>query len=151
MQKISTCLWFDGDALEAARFYAATFENATLGNVMAGPDGAVLTVEFDLEGRQFTALNGRPGFTFNEAVSLVINCESQDEVDRYWEALLAGGQESQCGWLKDRFGLSWQVIPKGFTDFLAGPDPEGSKRAMDAMLRMRKLDINELRKAYHGA
>ncbi|WP_347107534.1 VOC family protein [Paenarthrobacter sp. S56] len=150
MQKISTCLWFDGQAAEAAEFYTSTFDDARLGASMPGPDGKPLTVEFELEGRQFMALNGRPGFTFNESVSLVVNCQSQEEVDRYWDALASGGEEGRCGWLKDRFGLSWQVIPAGFTAVLAGPDPEGSQRAMEAMMKMRKLDINALRKAYDG-
>lgn len=150
MQKISTCLWFDGQAAEAAEFYTSTFDDARLGASMPGPDGKPLTVEFELEGRQFMALNGRPDFTFNESVSLVVNCQSQEEVDRYWDALASGGEEGRCGWLKDRFGLSWQVIPAGFTAVLAGPDPEGSQRAMEAMMKMRKLDINALRKAYDG-
>ncbi|MDI2032920.1 VOC family protein [Paenarthrobacter nitroguajacolicus] len=150
MQKISTCLWFDGQAAEAAEFYTSTFDNASLGGSMPGPDGSPLTVEFELEGRQFMALNGGPAFKFNEAVSLVVNCESQEEVDRYWDALLVGGEESMCGWLKDKFGLSWQVIPKGFTQILSGPDPDGSRRAMEAMMKMRKLDIVALQKAYDG-
>lgn len=150
MQKISTCLWFDGRAAEAAGFYTTTFSNSKLGASMPGPDGQPLSVEFELEGRQFLALNGRPDFTFNESVSLVVNCQTQDEVDRYWEALVDGGEEGRCGWLKDRFGLSWQVIPLGFTELLAGPDADGSRRAMEAMMGMRKLDISALRKAYDG-
>lgn len=151
MQKISTCLWFDGRAAEAAEFYTSTFDDSSILTSMPGPDGQVLTVDFEIEGRQFMALNGGPAFTFNEAVSLVVNCDSQDEVDRYWDALLeGGGEESQCGWLKDKFGLSWQIVPAGMPSLLNGPDPAGSQRAMEAMLKMRKLDINVLQKAYDG-
>ncbi|MDR6987223.1 putative 3-demethylubiquinone-9 3-methyltransferase (glyoxalase superfamily) [Paenarthrobacter nitroguajacolicus] len=150
MQKISTCLWFDGQAVEAAEFYTSTFDNSSMGQVMPGPDGQALTVGFEIEGRQFMGLNGGPAFVFNEAVSLVVNCGSQEEVDRYWDALLAGGEESMCGWLKDRFGLSWQIVPSGMPALLNGPDPAGSRRAMEAMLTMRKLDISALQKAYDG-
>ncbi|BCW06310.1 VOC family protein [Arthrobacter sp. NtRootA1] len=151
MQKISTCLWFDGRAAEAAEFYTSTFDDSSILTSLPGPDGQVLTVDFEIEGRQFMALNGGPAFTFNEAVSLVVNCDSQDEVDRYWDALLeGGGEESQCGWLKDKFGLSWQIVPAGMPSLLNGPDPAGSQRAMEAMLKMRKLDINALQKAYDG-
>ncbi|BCW36421.1 VOC family protein [Arthrobacter sp. StoSoilA2] len=151
MQKISTCLWFDGRAAEAAEFYTSTFDDSSILTSMPGPGGDVLTVDFEIEGRQFMALNGGPAFTFNEAVSLVVNCDSQDEVDRYWNALLeGGGEESQCGWLKDKFGLSWQIVPVGMPGLLNGPDPAGSQRAMEAMLKMRKLDINVLQKAYDG-
>lgn len=150
MQKISTCLWFDGQAVEAAEFYTSTFDNSSLGHTMPGPDGEALTVEFEIEGRQFMGLNGGPVFTFNEAVSLVVNCDSQDEVDRYWDALLVGGEESQCGWLKDKYGLSWQIVPTAMAGLLNGPDPAGSQRAMEAMLKMRKLDLNALQKAYDG-
>lgn len=151
MQKISTCLWFDGGAAEAAEFYTSTFDDSSILASMPGPDGQVLTVDFEIEGRQFMALNGGPAFTFNEAVSLVVNCDSQDEVDRYWDALLeGGGEESQCGWLKDKFGLSWQIVTAGMPSLLNGPDPAGSQRAMEAMLKMRKLDINALQKAYDG-
>lgn len=151
MQKISTCLWFDGRAAEAAEFYTSTFDDSSILTSMPGPGGQVLTVDFEIEGRQFMALNGGPAFTFNEAVSLVVNCDSQDEVDRYWNALLeGGGEESQCGWLKDKFGLSWQIVPAGMPSLLNGPDPAGSQRAMEAMFKMRKLDINVLQKAYDG-
>ena len=150
MQKISTCLWFDGRAAEAAEFYTSTFDNSSILTSMPGPDGQVLTVDFEIEGRHFMGLNGGPAFTFNEAVSLVVNCDSQDEVDRYWNALLEGGEESQCGWLKDKFGLSWQIVPTGMPRLLNGPDAAGSKRAMEAMLKMRKLDINVLQRAYDG-
>ncbi|MEQ4565648.1 VOC family protein [Paenarthrobacter sp. CAP02] len=150
MQKISTCLWFDGQAEEAAEFYTSTFDNSSMGEVMPGPGGKALTVEFEIEGRQFMGLNGGPMFKFTEAVSMVVNCDSQEEVDRYWDALLVGGVESQCGWLKDRFGLSWQVVPTAMAGILNGPDPAGSQRAMEAMMKMRKLDINELQRAYDG-
>lgn len=151
MQKISTCLWFDGLAAEAAEFYTSTFDDSSILTSMPGPGGQVLTVDFEIEGRRFMALNGGPAFTFNEALSLVVNCDSQDEVDRYWNALLeGGGEESQCGWLKDKFGLSWQIVPTGMPSLLNGPDPAGSQRAMEAMLKMRKLDINALQKAYDG-
>ncbi|TVU66431.1 VOC family protein [Paenarthrobacter nitroguajacolicus] len=150
MQKISTCLWFDGQAAEAAEFYTSTFDNSAMGQAMPGPDGNPLTVEFEIEGRQFMGLNGGPAFRFNEAVSLVVNCESQEEVDRYWDALLVGGVESQCGWLKDKYGLSWQIVPTAMAGLLNGPDPAGSRRAMEAMLKMRKLDVNVLQKAYDG-
>lgn len=150
MQKISTCLWFDGQAADAAELYTSIFDNSSMGPIVPGPDGSAMTVEFEIEGRQFMGLNGRPGFAFNEAVSLVVNCESQEEVDRYWEALLVGGQASQCGWLKDRFGLSWQIVPTALSGLLSGPDPVGSQRAMEAMLKMRKLDVNVLQRAYDG-
>ncbi|WOH16929.1 VOC family protein [Paenarthrobacter sp. GOM3] len=150
MQKISTCLWFDGQAEEAAQFYTSTFDNSSMGPATPGPGGKALTVEFEIEGRQFMGLNGGPMFRFNEAVSMVVHCGSQEEVDRYWDALLSGGEESQCGWLKDRFGLSWQVVPTAMAGLLNGPDREGSQRAMEAMLKMRKLDINVLQKAYDG-
>ncbi|PRB42424.1 hypothetical protein CQ020_10025 [Arthrobacter sp. MYb23] len=150
MQKISTCLWFDGQAADAAELYTSIFDNSSMGSIMPGPDGNPMTVEFEIEGRQFMALNGGPAFVFNEAVSLVVNCDSQEDVDRYWDALLVGGQESQCGWLKDRFGLSWQIVPTALPGLLAGSDPAGSQRAMEAMLKMRKLDINVLQRAYDG-
>ncbi|WP_284977882.1 VOC family protein [Arthrobacter sp. fls2-241-R2A-200] len=150
MQKISTCLWFDGQAAEAAEFYTSIFDNSSIRETVLGPDGNALTVGFEIEGRQFVGLNGGPIFTFNEAVSLVVNCDSQEEVDRYWEALLVGGQESQCGWLKDKFGLSWQIVPTAMPTLLNGPDPEGSQRALEAMMKMRKLDMDLLQKAYDG-
>ncbi|MFH5877572.1 VOC family protein [Arthrobacter sp. NA-172] len=157
MQKISTCLWFDSQAEEAAQFYTSLFPHSSIGKVLRsgdagpGPAGDVVTVDFQIEGREFLALNGGPMFNFTEAVSLVVNCNSQDEVDRYWDALTAGGEESQCGWLKDKFGLSWQIVPTIFTELLSGPDPEGAQRAMAAMLQMKKLDIAALQSAYDGA
>lgn len=156
-QKISTCLWFDSKAEEAANFYVSVFDGSKILNVARygdgapGPAGQVMTVEFEIEGRKFLALNGGPAFTFNEAISFVIDCSSQDEVDRYWSALTEGGSESQCGWLKDKFGVSWQVVPSVLGQLLGGPDPDGAQRAMQAMLGMRKLQISELQAAYDGA
>ncbi|MBO1268378.1 VOC family protein [Arthrobacter cavernae] len=150
MQKISTCLWFNSEAEEAAAFYTALFADSSIGQTMPGPDGKAITVEFEIEGREFTALNGGPAFNFTEAVSLVVNCATQEEVDKYWDALVAGGEQSQCGWLKDKYGLSWQIVPTALPGLLTGPDAAGAQRAMEAMLRMQKLDINVLQKAYDG-
>ena len=156
MQKIHTCLWFDNQAEEAAEYYVSVFDNAKItgisrfGEGAPGPAGQAMVVEFDLEGQKFQALNGGPAFSFTEAVSFVIDCSSQDEVDRYWNALSDGGSEGQCGWLKDRYGVSWQVVPSALGELLGGPDPAGSQRAMQAMLGMKKLDIAELQKAYDG-
>lgn len=155
-QKITTCLWFDTQAEEAANFYVSVFDGSKIlsaaryGDDGPGPAGQVMTVEFEIEGRKFLALNGGPAFTFSEAVSFVIDCSSQEEVDRYWSALTADGSESQCGWLKDKFGVSWQVVPSILGQLLGGPDPEGAQRAMQAMLGMRKLKIAELQAAYDG-
>ena len=155
-QKITTCLWFDTQAEEAADFYVSVFDGskvlnaARYGDDGPGPAGQVMTVEFEIEGRKFLALNGGPAFSFSEAVSFVIDCSSQEEVDRYWSALTAGGAESQCGWLKDKFGVSWQVVPSVLSQLLGGPDREGAQRAMQAMLGMRKLEIAELQAAYDG-
>lgn len=156
-EKITTCLWFDTRAEEAAEFYVSVFEDSRVLNVSRygdggpGPAGQAMTVQFEVAGRTFTALNGGPAFTFTEAVSFVIDCAGQEEVDRYWKALTDGGSESQCGWLKDRYGVSWQVVPSVLGQLLGGPDPEGSRRAMQAMLGMRKLDIAALRQAYDGS
>lgn len=157
MQKISTCLWFDDQAEEAASYYTGIFDNSRIldisrySDTAPGQAGRVMTVQFQIEGRDFIALNGGPAFQFNEAVSLVVDCSSQEEVDRYWNALTAdGGQESQCGWLKDKYGLSWQIVPDALRELLNGPDPEGAERAMEAMLQMRKIDISALQKAYDG-
>jgi predicted 3-demethylubiquinone-9 3-methyltransferase (glyoxalase superfamily) len=158
MDKITTCLWFDGKAEEAAEFYTSIIPDSRIDKVNLSPAdnpstpaGAVLTVDFTLGGRSFIALNGGPEFSFTEAVSLSIDCEDQAEVDRYWDALVAGGgSHSVCGWLKDRFGLSWQVVPKQLPAFLAGPDRDGAARAMEAMLQMTKLDVEKLREAYEG-
>ncbi|MDQ0923517.1 putative 3-demethylubiquinone-9 3-methyltransferase (glyoxalase superfamily) [Pseudarthrobacter sp. W1I19] len=152
---IGTCLWFENEAEQAAEFYTSVFDNSKILNVSRlegapGPEGQAVAVEFELEGRTFTALNGARGAVFTEAVSFMVDCEDQETVDRYWSALTDGGSESQCGWLKDRFGVSWQVIPSVLTSLIAGTDPLGSRRAMQAMLGMRKLDIAELKKAYDG-
>jgi predicted 3-demethylubiquinone-9 3-methyltransferase (glyoxalase superfamily) len=156
MPKIHPFLWFDTQAEEAAKFYVSVFPNSKILSSMRnpggapGPDVAVLTVDFELDGQRVTALNGGPNFTFSEAVSFVIECQDQAEVDHYWEKLLDGGEESMCGWLKDRFGFSWQVTPKQIFETVGGPDPAGRQRAMAAMLKMRKLDIAELEAAYRG-
>ena len=156
-EKITTCLWFDTQAEEAAEFYVSVFEGSKVLNVSRygdagpGPAGQAMTVQFEIEGRTFMALNGGPAFSFTEAVSFVIDCASQEEVDRYWTALTDGGSESQCGWLKDRYGVSWQVVPSVLGQLLGGPDPEGAQRAMQAMLGMQKLDIAALQKAYDGS
>ena len=156
-QKITPNLWFDTEAEEAANFYISVFEkNSRILNVSrytdAGPReaGTVMTVEFELDGQRFVGINGGPQFKFDEAVSFQINCETQEEVDYYWERLTDGGQESQCGWLKDKYGLSWQVVPAGMDEVFSDPDPKRAERAMQAMLGMRKLDIGELRRAADG-
>ena len=155
-QKIVPNLWFDTEAEEAANFYLSVFENSRIVSVAhyteAGPReaGTVMTVEFELDGQRFVGINGGPEFKFDEAVSFQITCEDQDEVDYYWEKLTDGGEESQCGWLKDRFGLSWQVVPAGMEEVFGDSDPERAKRAMAAMLKMRKLDVAELRRAADG-
>ena len=156
-QKIIPNLWFDTEAEEAANFYISVFKNSRILNVAhytdvgPGEPGTVMTVEFDLDGHRFVGINGGPQFQFDEAVSFQISCETQDEVDYYWERLTEGGEESQCGWLKDRYGLSWQVVPTGMEEVFSDPDPERAKRAMKAMLEMRKLDIEALRSAADGA
>ena len=156
-QKIIPNLWFDTEAEEAANFYISVFENSRIVNVAhytevgPGEPGTVMTVEFELDGQRFVGINGGPQFQFDEAVSFQISCETQDEVDYYWERLTEGGEESQCGWLKDRYGLSWQVVPTGMEEVFSDPDPERAKRAMKAMLEMRKLDIEALRSAADGA
>jgi predicted 3-demethylubiquinone-9 3-methyltransferase (glyoxalase superfamily) len=152
-QKIVPNLWFDTEAEEAAAFYTSVFDNSRIVNVTryteAGPReaGTVMTVEFELDGQRFVGINGGPQFKFDEAVSFAIECETQDEVDYFWEKLSEGGEEGQCGWLKDRFGLSWQVVPTGMEELFADPDPERARRAMEAMLQMRKLDVAALRRA----
>ena len=155
-QKLTTFLWFDNNAQEAMEFYTSVFKNSKIGNVSrygeAGPGakGTVMVGSFELEGQQFTALNGGPRFKFTEAISLVINCETQEEVDYFWEKLSAGGQLQHCGWLKDKFGLSWQVVPTLLDELMRDKDPQKSKRVMEAMLQMVKLDIPRLRAAYEG-
>jgi len=161
MQKIAPFLWFDNQAEEAAKFYTSVFKNSKIGRILrydeasakaAGrPAGSVLTVEFEIEGQKFTALNGGPAFKFNESISLVVNCETQKEVDYFWEKLTSdGGEESQCGWLKDKFGLSWQVTPTVLIDMLHDKDPEKAERVMKAMLQMQKIEIPKLKAAYGG-
>ena len=158
MSKITPCLWFDGQAEEAAAFYTSIFPEGRIvgvhrspGDTPSGPEGSVLTVDFELAGQPFIGLNGGPDFTFNEAISLSIECEDQAEVDRYWEALTAdGGEPSVCGWLKDRFGVSWQVVPKIMPELLNSSDRAGAARALEAMLGMTKLDVARLREAYEG-
>jgi predicted 3-demethylubiquinone-9 3-methyltransferase (glyoxalase superfamily) len=156
MQKITPFLWYDTQAEEAAKFYVSIFKNSKIGKVTRygeagpGPKGSVMTVEFELDGQPFIALNGGPHFKFTEAISFSVDCETQQEVDEYWAKLSAGGQEGPCGWLKDKFGLSWQVNPRVLGKMLSDPDPAKSKRAMEAMLRMKKIDIAELEKAYAG-
>ena len=155
-QKIVPNLWFDTEAEQAAEFYVGVFENSRIVNVThyteAGPRdaGLVMTVEFELDGQRFLGINGGSQFKFDEAVSFAIECETQEEVDYYWDKLTDGGEESQCGWLKDRFGLSWQVVPTGMEELFADPDKGRAERAMKAMLGMRKLDIAALRAAADG-
>jgi predicted 3-demethylubiquinone-9 3-methyltransferase (glyoxalase superfamily) len=152
-QKITPFLWFNNQAEEAATFYVGVFPNSKIlkivryGAAGPGPPGSVMTVEFVLDGRSFVALNGGPHFKFTEAISFVVNCQSQDEVDHYWEKLSAGGAEVQCGWLKDKFGLSWQIVPTVLPELLSNPDPEKSQRVMKVMLAMKKLDIRALSEA----
>jgi len=155
-QKISPNLWFDTEAEQAAAFYVSVFKNSRIVNVThyteAGPRPAdlVMVVEFELDGQRFVGINGGPEFTFSEAVSLEIACEDQEEIDYFWERLSEGGQEGPCGWLKDRYGVSWQVVPAGMDDLFADVDPGRAARAMRAMFGMRKLDIAELRRAADG-
>jgi predicted 3-demethylubiquinone-9 3-methyltransferase (glyoxalase superfamily) len=153
---ITPNLWFDTEGEEAANFYVSVFKNSRIVNVAhyteAGPRpaGTVMTVEFELDGQRFVAINGGPEFTFSEAISLQIDCADQEEVDFYWERLSEGGEEGPCGWLKDRYGLSWQVVPTGMDELFSDPDPERARRAMEAMFEMRKLDIATLRAAADG-
>ena len=154
MQKISPCLWFDTEGEEAAQFYTSVFPNSKIVEVTrygsAGPrdEGTVMTVTFELDGQRFIALNGGPDFKFNEAISLEVDCETQDEVDSYWNALTeGGGEEGPCGWLKDKYGVSWQIVPKILTELISDPDQEKAQRVMAAMLKMRKIEIAELERA----
>ncbi|HEX6254661.1 MAG TPA: VOC family protein [Euzebyales bacterium] len=157
MPRIIPNLWFDTEGLEAAEFYISVFPNSKITDVSyyteAGPGeaGTVLTVDFVLDGQPFTAINGGPQFTFDEAVSLAVECADQDEVDHYWSRLSDGGEEGQCGWLKDRYGLSWQVVPEGLAELFSDPDPQRAQRAMEAMLPMSKIDIAAVRAAADGA
>jgi len=165
MQKITPMLWFDNQAEEAVKFYTQIFSNAPharqtdigevshydeAGSEASGqPKGSAMVVPFELEGQKFLALNGGPMFTFSEAISLVIDCEDQEEVDYFWAKLTEGGEESQCGWLKDKYGLSWQVVPKKLTELLADPDQKKSGNVMQAMLKMKKIDVHTLEEAYN--
>jgi predicted 3-demethylubiquinone-9 3-methyltransferase (glyoxalase superfamily) len=156
MQKIVTSLWFDTEAEEAANFYCSKFRDSKILNVAhygaAGPrpEGMVMAVDFQLAGQTFNAINGGPDFKFTEAISLLVNCESQDEVDQFWDALGEGGEPGACGWLKDRYGLSWQIVPTVLNELLADPDAEKAQRVMKSMLQMGKIDVAELQRAYAG-
>ena len=157
MPKITPFLWFDKQAEEAAQLYTSIFANSKIlsvaryGEAGPGEPGSVMTVEFELEGQKIVGLNGGPTYTFTEAVSFVVNCETQDEVDRFWSQLSEGGEEGPCGWLKDRFGLSWQITPTALPRLLSDPDREKANRVMQAMLQMRKIEIAELERAAEGA
>ena len=161
MQKITPFLWFDHQAEEAAKFYTSVFKNSKVGKstrygeaaekAAGRPAGSVMTVEFELEGQKFTALNGGPEFKFNESISFVVNCETQEEVDYLWEKLTAdGGKEVECGWLRDKYGLSWQIVPTVLIEMLQDKDHEKAERVMKAMLQMQKIDIKTLKEAYAG-
>jgi predicted 3-demethylubiquinone-9 3-methyltransferase (glyoxalase superfamily) len=154
MQKITPFLWFDGKAEEAMRFYVSIFKNSKVGSITRygdagpGPKGTVMVVTFQLDGQEFIALNGGPQFTFSPAISLVVNCETQGEVDAFWEKLSEGGEKLQCGWLKDKYGLSWQIVPTVLGEMMQDKDEEKSQRVMKAMLQMNKIDIARLKQAY---
>jgi len=154
MQKITPFLWFDSQAEDAVKLYTSIFDNSKIGKIVRygdggpGPKGSVMTIAFELEGQEFTALNGGPVYKFNEAISFVVNCESQEEVDKLWAKLSDGGEEGVCGWLKDRFGVSWQIVPTVLPELLNDPDPVKAKRVMEAMLKMKKIDIQALRRAH---
>lgn len=157
IHKITPCLWFDGQAEEAAKFYTTVFDNSGIVNITrygeAGhevhgkPAGTVLTVAFELDGQPFTALNGGPMFKFNEAISFQVNCETQEELDYFWDKLSEDGEKGQCAWLKDKFGVSWQIVPTILVEMLNDPHPEKAERVMEAMLQMKKIDIDELKRA----
>ncbi len=153
LRKITPCLWFDAEGEEAATFYTSIFENSRIlgvthyGSAGPRPEGMVLTVNFELDGQEFVALNGGPEFTFNEAVSFQVSCESQEEVDEFWTKLSDGGEEGPCGWLKDKYGVSWQIVPTVLDELISDPDPEKSQRALKAMFGMKKIDIAELQQA----
>lgn len=152
-QKITPMLWFNNDAEEAVNFYVSVFKNAKIlgtsyyGDTGAGPKGTVMTVEFELDGQRFTALNGGPTFKFTEAISLVVHCETQEEIDYFWEKLSEGGQKVECGWIKDKYGLSWQIVPKQLLELLAEGDSAKTDRVMRAVMSMKKLDIEDLKRA----
>jgi predicted 3-demethylubiquinone-9 3-methyltransferase (glyoxalase superfamily) len=153
MQKLTPCLWFDTEGEDAATFYTSVFPNSRIRDVAhygsAGPraEGTVMTVSFELDGQEFIALNGGPDFTFNEAISFEVSCESQEEVDRFWSTLSEGGEEGPCGWLKDKFGVSWQIVPTRLVELLTDPDQEKAQRVMAAMLKMKKIEIDALERA----
>jgi predicted 3-demethylubiquinone-9 3-methyltransferase (glyoxalase superfamily) len=153
MQKLTPCLWFDTEGEDAAKFYTSIFPNSRIVETAyygsAGPraEGTVMTVEFELDGQRFIALNGGPDFTFNEAISFQVDCENQEDVDAYWSKLSEGGEEGPCGWLKDKFGVSWQIVPTVLPQLLTDPDREKAQRVMAAMLKMRKIEIPELERA----
>ena len=155
-QKITTCLWFDGNAEDAITFYTSVFKNSKVltvtrsGDAGPGPKGSVLVATFQLEGQEFMALNGGPQYKFTPAISLYVDCETQQEVDELWKKLLQGGQEVQCGWLTDKFGMSWQIIPRILLEMLNDKDPEKAKRVMQAMMQMVKIDVAALQRAYDG-
>jgi predicted 3-demethylubiquinone-9 3-methyltransferase (glyoxalase superfamily) len=150
MQKITPFLWFDGKAEEAANFYVSVFKNSKVVSVSPGPNGTAMSTTFQLDGQDFFALNGGPHFTFTPAVSFFVNCETQQEVDELWEKLSEGGKEERCGWLKDKYGLSWQIIPSVLSKLLRDKDREKANRVMQAMLQMNKIDIKRLEQAYAG-
>jgi predicted 3-demethylubiquinone-9 3-methyltransferase (glyoxalase superfamily) len=156
MQKITPFLWFDSNAEEAMNFYTSIFKNSKVGQVRRygdagpGPKGSVMTGTFSIEGQEFMALNGGPHYKFTPAISFFVNCESQEEVDELWAKLSAGGEVMQCGWLKDKFGVSWQIIPKALGELLGDKDPQKSQRVMKAMMKMIKIDVEGLRRAYEG-
>jgi len=160
MQKITPCLWFDNQAEEAAKFYASIFKNSKIGNmtrygeagakVSGRPNGSVMTVTFEIEGQEFVALNGGPHFTFSEAISFMMKCETQKEIDEMWEKLSQGGEKGQCGWLKDKYGLSWQIVSPEWNEMLRDKDVQKSERVMKAILQMTKPDIKTLKQAYDG-
>jgi predicted 3-demethylubiquinone-9 3-methyltransferase (glyoxalase superfamily) len=157
MQKVTPCLWFDTEGEEAANFYTSVFPNSRITDIArygsAGPrrEGTVMTVSFELDGQEFVALNGGPEFTFNEAISFQVSCKDQEEVDAYWSTLSEGGEQGPCGWLKDRFGVSWQIVPARLTELLSDPDRERSQRVMQAMLQMKKIEVDDLERAATAA
>lgn len=152
MKKITPFLWFDTEAEEAMNLYISIFKNSKVLRVTPGPNGRAMSVNFELEGQEFIGLNAGPQFKFNEAISFLVSCNSQAEVDELWEKLTAdGGEEGNCGWLKDKYGLSWQIIPTALNEMLSDPDPEKAGRAMQAMLKMNKIDLQGLKQAYDGA
>jgi len=151
MKKITPFLWFDTQAEEAMNFYVSLFKNSKVNNVSRGPDGRAFTVSFELDGQEFTGLNAGPQFKFNEAVSMLVNCEDQAEVDYFWNAFTAdGGEESMCSWCRDKYGLWWQIVPKQLGELMGDPDPVKAGRVMEAMLKMKKIIVADLQKAYDG-